>query len=173
MFHEVSEAGMMGKIFWSSLLNRSASFIFDLGSHCSRLQLPEEKEWPSSRKDGSCLQWRLPHALGGAVYQGGTWGGVSVSHRRRGCSGRAGMLFCWTREMSAMPATATARKGVPCLWLHGSVAATPAAVLWSTSLCWHRPDFARAATSQRLSEAGLLRQGPSEERQWRSDGWLG
>lgn len=44
VIHEVSGAGMMGKIFWSSLLNKSASFIFDLGSHCSRLQLLEEKE---------------------------------------------------------------------------------------------------------------------------------
>lgn len=156
MFHEVSEAGTMGKIFWSSLLNKSASFIFDLGSHCSRLQLLEEKEWPFSRKDGPCLQWRLPHALGGAVYQGGTWGGVSISHGRQGCGGWAGMLFCWTREMSAMPAAATVRKGVPCLRLHGRVAATPAAVLWSTSLCWHRPELLRQAVPRRGSDALMV-----------------
>lgn len=60
-----------------------------------------------------------------------------------------------------MPAAAAVRKGVPCLRLHGRVrtsqllSSEDIAVLAQTRLC-------QGCASQRLSEAGLLRQGSSE-----------
>lgn len=97
VIHEVSGAGMMGKIFWSSLLNKSASFILILGPTVQDCSYWREKEWPFSRKDGPAIMPPVkatPHTGRGSLPRA-YMGGVSISHGRPwGCGGWAGMLFC-------------------------------------------------------------------------------
>lgn len=150
---------MMGEIFWSSLLNKSASFILILG--------PTVQDCSYWRRKNGRSAGRMAHAssegcptLGGQSAPERYMGEESPSPRReRGAV--AGQGCCSAEHVRCLPCTSSSgrEKGRPVSPVTRRVAATSCCPLKHIAVL-AEPDFARAAASQRLGRAGLLRQEP-------------